>query len=57
MKEEKQERTLFAELDKGIDDMEQGRTFSHSDTMQMVVMRLKKDIKNWYTNPYNRIKK
>ena len=36
-----QEKALFIELDKGIDDMEQGRTYSHSDAMKMILERLK----------------
>lgn len=30
------EKELFAALDKGIDDMEQGRTVSHEDAMKLL---------------------
>ena len=30
------ERELFAALDKGIDDLEQGRTYSHEDAMKII---------------------
>ncbi|MDD3362399.1 MAG: hypothetical protein PHW34_12070 [Hespellia sp.] len=30
------EKELYSELDKGIDDMEQGRTYPHEETMKIV---------------------
>lgn len=35
-KKDDKERKLFGKLDKGIDDMEQGNTISHEDTMRMI---------------------
>lgn len=37
---EQKEQTLFQELDKGIDDMEQGRILSHDETMQILRERI-----------------
>lgn len=34
--EREQEKTLFAELDKGIDDMEAGRTLPHDEAMKKI---------------------
>lgn len=35
-KKDDKERKLFGKLDKGIDDMEQGNTIFHEDTMRMI---------------------
>ena len=37
----KAEKLLLKELDKGIDSMEDGRTMSHDDAMQMIWEKLK----------------
>ena len=38
--EEKREKELLKALDKGIDDMEQGRTVSHEEAMRILRERL-----------------
>jgi len=37
----KQEEKLYRELDKGIDDMEQGRTIPHDEAMRLIKERIK----------------
>lgn len=34
--QDKKEKKLFQELDKGIDDMEQGKTVAHEDAMRII---------------------
>ncbi len=36
-----QEERLYMELDKGIEDMEQGRTIPHEEAMQLIRERIK----------------
>lgn len=36
-----QEEQLYRELDKGLDDMEQGRTISHDEAMKQIRERIK----------------
>lgn len=36
-----QEEKLYRELDKGIDDMEQGRTIPHDEAMELMRERIK----------------
>lgn len=41
IKYNEQEKKLFCELDRGIDDMEQGNTVPHEDAMKQIRERLK----------------
>ena len=34
--QDKREKKLFQELDKGIDDMEQGKTVAHEEAMKII---------------------